>query len=387
MIIRNLTIDDLNEHNKVSSSAFIWKVDPAIDNKLPDATLIGAFDDDGKTLMAEVECNDFKNYFCSGLLGCVGIGGVATKPEFRRMGGVRSIFGEIENRAFDNGWDIGILYPFSTEYYRQFGYENAAHYVSAKIAYKYVASIDRSFDVDIVEGSNVSDIIALYNKIAARTTLSFKRDNAMRFITEPYEKSIYTYMWKNSNGEYRSYASYTVDRARSCVNVREIGFLDREALLGILGFLRCYDGNQEFLCFEKLPVYSPVFDVIPDTAKIERELRDIGSVRIYNFEKVLSLISYPCEHGHFSVEIKDSIPHNSGIYDVEFENGKALITRNSAKAADIVLAAPAASKIMLCGIDGGFEKLQYCSGVGINTESSDFLKVFPHRDPFFWDGF
>lgn len=388
MIIRFLNEKDISEFNKVSSSAFIWKVDPNADNKLPEtAAVIGAFADDGKTLMAITECNDFKNYFGRGLLNCVGVGGVATKPEFRRMGGVRRLFSEVERLSVEKDWDIGILHPFSTAYYRLFGYETAGLYVRAKAPFSCFSHIERNCSVDLLEEGKLGDVLTLYDKIAKKTNLCFCRETGVYFNLKPYETTNYTYMWKNDAGEYRAYASYSVSRQESTVNVSEIGFLDSESLHGIIGFLRCYDGNQDYISFGKLPLDSPVFDIIPETSKVERHLGNIGSVRIYNIEKVLKTRIYPEESGHFSLLAEDCHKPNAGVYEVEFSKGKAEIKKRPDGNADISLTPAAASRLLTSGVTGGFDALRYRSGVKVFNENNDLLKAFPFERAFFTEGF
>ncbi|MCL2508504.1 MAG: GNAT family N-acetyltransferase [Oscillospiraceae bacterium] len=386
MIIRDLQPNDAMQHCKVSSSAFIWNVDPEKDVKLPDESAIGAFMDDGTTMMAEIEHENFNVFYGSGTLGCVGIGGVASKPEYRRHGAVRQLFLEVERRAASNGWDVGILYPFSTSYYRLFGYENLARFCDAKINFKYLSFIERNCDVDLFEGDNLAPLLELYNKTARQYNLAFRRESDRYFGKKPYETCNYTYMWRNKDGEYRAYATYQVSRAESAVQVGEIGFLDRESLLGILGFLRCYDGNQEYISFGKLPLNSPLFDVIPDSNKFERRMFNLGSGRIYNVEKVLAQNIYPKEYGRFSLSIEDSMPENAGIYDVEYQNGAAQIAKRDAGDYDIALDAACAAKLLLSG-GCTLQAMRYWPGARILRENEDAIRAFPDRNTFFMDGF
>ncbi|MBR6940240.1 MAG: GNAT family N-acetyltransferase, partial [Clostridia bacterium] len=120
MIIRYLTQDDITEHDKISSQAFSYSCeigDP--DSVLPCEKVLGAFDDDNKTLFADFEIHEKKCYYDGGLLNCAAIGGVAAKPEHRGKGAVRELF---ERLFSEENYDISILYPFSEEYYRKLGY-------------------------------------------------------------------------------------------------------------------------------------------------------------------------------------------------------------------------------------------------------------------------
>lgn len=67
----------------------------------------------------------------------------------------------------------------------------------------------------------------------------------------------------------------------------EIFFTDREAMLGILGFLRCFDGNLGRIVFESLPADSPLLRCIADAGKAEILASHAGAVKILRPENVL----------------------------------------------------------------------------------------------------
>ena len=52
-----------------------------------------------------------------------GMGGAASLPQYRRMGGIRGCFEHSLRDQYDKGYDFSYLYPFSTAYYRRYGYE------------------------------------------------------------------------------------------------------------------------------------------------------------------------------------------------------------------------------------------------------------------------
>ena len=94
MITRKLTKDDYKQFSEVSASAYIYNLEETefeehVDN-------FGAFINDGQTLISQLECGSRENYYDNTTLKCAAIGGVASKPEYRRMGGIRAIFEKIE---------------------------------------------------------------------------------------------------------------------------------------------------------------------------------------------------------------------------------------------------------------------------------------------------
>ncbi len=382
MIIRPITPPDAAQHNMVMSQAFICKIKPEELNEFPTTPLIAAFADDNSTLIAQLEINDMKSRFCGNQLKCVGIGGVATKPEFRRAGAVRKLF----DHVFEQDWDISILYPFSSSYYRKFGYETASLGLRAFTDFTELSHIERSFNVELFDGSQIDELLKLYNKTFKDYNLSFIRTDSRYFSDKPYETTNYTYMWKDSDGEYKSFATYFVDREKSCVIVNEIGFTDRESMLGILGFLRCYDGNHKSISFTNLPIDSPLINVFGNICRVSMTCYNMGAVRVINVENVLKSKLWPDEHGSFILRCNDTIARNNKTFEVEYQNGNCSVTTTD-KSPDVILDPPSASKILLTGFDGKSDMLSFVEGAEFKGNCNDFIKAFKPMGAFFTGGF
>ena len=229
-------------------------------------------------------------------------------------------------------------------------------------------------------------LIDLYNGIAKSTNMLVRREKASDFYFEPFKKCEYTYVYKK-NGIPRGFVSYTVNRAENRVLVKEIYFYDRDALMGLLGFLRTYDGNLKYLQFTKLPVCTPIIDVIGEQKGSKVTLSNGDSGRVLNLEKVLSLNVYPKERGSFSFLSADDVPGCSGIYDVEYENGKGEIFRRDSGEYDFSVSPAAASRIFLSseGLTG--YALSYMTGFEKKRDLSDFIRAFPKKNSDFNKGF
>ncbi len=385
MIIRKLGQNDISQHNEVSSSSFIWKVRET-DDSLPEGILLGAFKDDNKTLMSTLECITFSTYFGSGVLKCLGIGGVATKPEYRRGGLVRALFDKAYCMSTEHGWDFSLLSPFSTAYYRKFGYETVMWHISAKAAYSSLSHIDRCFDVELVTENNVSELIRLYNGIAKSSDLLVVREDGKDFFHEPFSKCEYTYMYKK-NGEGRGFVSFKIDRSQSLLSVNEIYFYDSEALLGLLGFLRVYEGNLKYIEFSRLPATTPLIGVIGEPRAFTISLSPGNSGRILNMESVLSANVYPKEYGGFSFLSLDSVPACSGVFCVEYENGKCQITRGSGGDYDFSVSPGAAARLFLSGEGLPENLLSFVDGFEKKRDITAFVRAFPRKSADFNKGF
>lgn len=377
MVIRKLNEKDIDQHNEVSSSSFIWKVGEK-DDHLPEGILLGAFTDDGNTLMSNLECIPFSTYFGNTVLKCLGIGGVATRPEYRRGGFVRALFNESFKMSVEHGWDFSLLSPFSTVYYRKFGYETVIWHISAKGETSALSHIDRCFDVELVTPDNVSKLIELYNGIAKSTDLLVVRKESKDFFHKPFTDCEYTYMYKK-NGKPRGFVSYTIDRPTSLISVNEIYFYDREALLGLLGFLRVYESNFKYISFSKLPITTPVIDVIGEPRAFTLTLFPGNAGRILNMERILSANVYPKEYGRFSFLSLDDIPACSGVFNVEYEKGKCLITRSDGGDYDFSVSVCAASRLFLTQEGLSENMLAYVDGFEKKRDLADFIRAFPKK--------
>lgn len=386
MIIRKPTQNDILSHLAISSQAFIYPVDKKEIENVKISELICAFDDDNKTMFADMEVNTKFNYFCGNKLRCAAVGGVASKPEYRRKGAVRELFNYLFTEMQKcNRWDISILYPFSNAYYRKFGYETAADVMRLEIPFSELRTLDRFSDVEMFDGTQIDKLLNLYNKISVNNNLAFVRENSDYFFENPHETNNYTYMVKDGE-TYSAYISYRCNREESIVFVSEIGWTDKKSLISALGFLRVFDTNYDKLVFEKLSYDNPIINILDNEHYVKRSIYDMGAVRILNLKSVLSKKKWPEEYGLFTIQINDILDENRGVFSVEYESGKAVINETPDKGPDVIMDISAASKVILCGVKN-LNYLKYLKGIEIHNENPSFFKAFTEQSTFFCDGF
>ncbi len=366
MIIRLLTQDDITAHDKVSSQAFVWPCDIHDPHSvLPCEKVLGAFDDDDRTLLADFEIHERTCRYDGGLLTCAAIGGVAAKPEHRGKGAVKALFRSLFGQ---NRYDISILYPFSEAYYRQFGYERVGNSVSAAIPFSELSTIPRNNCAALYEGTDTDRLLALYNNCAERYNLSFVRETAEAFSDKPYFSQSYTYIWKNN-----SLATFSVDREKSTVFVKELWFDSCESMRGIIGFLRNFEANQKTVCFQNLPENTPLLHYIQDLKNCEITVHNTGSARVLNIENVLRAHRYPPQDGEFTVQI------GSEAYRVTYSGNGVTVDRNLVHDPDVIMDINRASQILLCGLSDA----AYIPDLVIRNPQSSFFHVFPPKTTFF----
>lgn len=381
MEIRYIKENEAADFQKVSAASFIWKFNAEEDNTVK-GPVLAAFEN-GK-LIAGVEMFNFRVNFCGGLLDAVVATGVCSLPECRRMGGVRKIFNKIAQDAIKNDWTLGFLHPFSITYYEKFGYANLTRMFLIKVPFEKLKHIPHNADVELYDGSQYDELRELHEKCSFKENLMALREDKNHFCDKPLEEANYTYIHRDKNGIADGYVNFMVNRPTD-LTVEDLFVLTPEALLGIIGFLRNYDGIVKTLQVKKQYPGSPFACLCENIDEVTYVQNGGAAGRIYNMQKLLEANAYPEKHGRFSLKCIDDIELNNAIFDVEYQNGKATVTRREDGEYDICLTAAAAAKLMLAGEGHTAETAVYLSGVEINGNADDFFRAFPHRFTRFTD--
>ena len=381
MEIRYIRPDEAADFQKVSAASFAWKFNAEKDGtvKVP---VLAAFLN-GK-LIAGVEIFDFKTNYCGNLLNTIVVSGVCSRPEHRRIGSVREIMKKIGETALENDWTIGFLHPFSIEYYEKFGYANLNRMFAIRVPFENLRHIPRNTDAVLYTGEQFEDLKELHTKCALRENLMTLREEKKYFCDTPLESADYTYMRYDTDGKADGYVRFTVERPNE-LNVEELFALSPEAVYGIIGFLRNYDGIVKDL-FVRMQYQGSGFACIADRIDgVTYEFNGSTAARIYNLKKLLENNSYPKEYGKFRILSIDEFEQNNGIFEVEYQDGKAVVTHKAEGDYDIALTAPAAARLMLAGEGHTAKTAIYIDGVEINGNADDFFRAFPYRQTRFMD--
>jgi predicted acetyltransferase len=375
MNVRFIKPEEASDYLKVSAASFIWKFDKEIDNKV-EMPVLGAFYNE--KLIAGAEIYNYKCNYCGNIINTLVIDGICSQPEYRRMGGVRALFDEVEKMAIENDLTVGFLSPFSISYYEKFGFVNLNRTFSISVPFNNLSHIERSNYVELYTGEQYEELCELYNRCALKENLMIIREDERFFCEKPLENADYTYIHRNNSGEADGYVRFTVNRPDELV-AEELFTLTPDALLGIIGFLRNYDGIVKALVVKKQYMGSP-FSCLAD--RIDGAKYDCTggiAARIYNLKKLLENNIYPEEYGKFSILSLDNSEHNKGIFEVEYKNGKATVTRRDSGDYDIALTPSAAARLLLAGEGHTAETAIFINGVELKTTAKDFFKAFPRR--------
>ncbi len=381
MEIRFIKPEEAADYLKISAASFIWKYNKEEDNHV-EMPVLGAFCN-GK-LIAGMEYFNLKCNYCGHEINTVTLDGICSQPEQRRLGGVRAMFEKIGKTAVENDIVVGFLSPFSIEYYEKFGYSKLNRTFTIKVPFKNLDKYPRNNDVTLYTGEQFQELCDLYNKCAASENLTTVRDSKIFFCENPLENTDYTYIHRDSSGVADGYVRFKVNRPNELV-ANELFVLNPDALKGIIGFLRNYDGIVTTLVVNKQYQGSPFSCIADRIDGTSYEYNSGIAARIYNLKKLLEFNAYPQEHGKFSILSLDDLEQNKGIFDVEYKNGKATVTRRDDGEYDISLTPPAAAKLLLAGEAHTAQSAAFINGVELKNEATDFFKAFCTRATHYTD--
>jgi len=369
------------DYQRVSAASFIWKFDEKEDStvRMP---VLAAFEE-GR-LIAGVEILDFSVNYCGSFLNSVIVSGVCSQPEYRRMGGIREIMKKIGETAIENDWTMGFLHPFSIEYYEKFGYANLNRMFAIKIPFERLKNIPRNTDVTLYTGEQFEELSELHAKCALKENLMTLREEKKHFCDTPLENADYTYFRRDKNGVADGYVRFTLIRPEE-LNVEELFALTPEAVYGLLGFLRNYDGIVKNLRVRKQYQGSDIACIADRIDGVSYDYDGGAAGRIYNMQRLLECNAYPEEYGIFRLKCIDEFERNNGIFEIEYQNGKATVTKKAEGDYDISLTPPAAARLLLAGEGHNAQTAVYIDGVEIKGNADAFFKAFPYRHTRFVD--
>ncbi len=357
MLTRKCLPQDVMDYLNISALCFEWphdtkgktaleyyeealqkrdKADNAMDYFLEDC-LYGTFTDEG-ILTSGIAFMPFTAQFDGHMVKMNGVGGVCTLPEYRRTGGIRSIFQLALRDQYQDGTVFSYLYPFSQSYYEKFGYSLSNPVLSYTISLRHILpTVGGHFT--LYRGGDTAPFEKAYSKM--RYNLMLKRDFyhwAFLKGTDPFAKNTYAYLLTDDLNQPNGYIIFKkgmMDGSRY-LDVREVVYDSPRALGQLMTFLAGYAADYPYANL-RLPM-----DAMPELyctdmvlSGSKRELCLNGMQRVINVEKALELAQY---RGNGEVAIKvqdDQIAENSATFKVIFTGGRAVSVSRTQDEADI----------------------------------------------------
>lgn len=343
-----------------------------------------AFEDDDVTMTSCFILQPFEIRFDGHNEPMSGVGGVATLPQYRRKGGIRACFQKALPYLYGKGVVFSYLYPFSTAYYRKFGYELCSKRLLYTVELAHIPAFALDGSCYLLEASNASmameDIPYIYRDWQAKyNTMVLDTPYDFNFIKKanPFKDQVFTYVYRSSKGEPLAYMTFRNRREEDPrqMECSRLFYINEEGLKGLLTLAKSFASDYRQICF-KLPSDSCLEHILPEWSMgaVSCQLRQEGMIRVINVQKALQDAAYKGS-GSCILKIEDSfINENNRTFRITFENGRCKEVVSDETAPDAVMSISAFSGLIM----GGYfsENLAQFSGVQINGNMETLEKVF-----------
>lgn len=314
------------------------------DKEDPKEDLYGAFLTEGSPMVGSIVINNKISRFDGHTVKMGGVGGVATLPANRRGGAIRACMELALREMYDNGYALSHLYPFSTAYYRQFGFAPAAVVNGWKVK---LGDLKRLPDVggsvrQLFPGDDLSPLLDIYNKMYGETNFSCLRETFDKDLEgdKPLSSKRWIFIWQNDAGEPRGFmvCSRVGDSLVCYPNFglpNAFQFADVTALIGLLNFVyTSFIANFEYIQFS-VPSHLDLTALLPELSGMEFKPVLNGMARAVNVESLLKLCKCKGE-GRLVLKVTDKIlPENNDTFSLSFAPGVENRVERTAGASDI----------------------------------------------------
>ena len=356
MIVRRLGPAEALRANELFAIAFEQPMQRASAAK-PDGEGVhrwSAFDGSTGDMMSTFTVTDFTIRFDGHACKMGGIGGVATLPQYRRRGGIRGCFQAALPDMYASAYDFSYLYPFSTAYYRKFGYECCVRRLAVSVRLGLLAppKFDGSFRLAEAGDPMTEAIRAVdacwegkYNMMVQHRRPDYKWTEK----PDPAVKQEFTYVCFASDGTPRAYTSFTKEDQSDGRNLvcSRFCFADREGFSGLMHLFKSLSSDHMLAKFS-LPASEAMQYLLPEWSMGAAvcALQPAGMVRVVHAESVLKKAAY-VGSGSVVLRIRDpQIQENNRAFTVRFSRGRAISVEETREEADAVLSIAAFSALI-----------------------------------------
>lgn len=412
MIARLLKPEESWRWNQVMAAAFEWDFDlekaraeaarEKTEEELREQArnrCFGALSDDGKILYGCVNSREYTCRFDGGAYKLGGIGGVSTLPPYRHNGAIRASLSASLRDMYENGFTFSYLYPFSTQYYRKFGYEVGAEARRWVMPLADIRPKDVGGTIEqIFPGDDFSPLLEVYDACFADCNMSAVRDRYDAGLEKAklMEEHRYVYVWRNEAGaprglmiahKTREDGAVVMDCNHTFGAQNENGFLfcDMEALSALLFFVKS--------------AFSADYDKISFTTRREIDLTSLvgennsascsmfwnGMLRVVNVRRVLENCN--CRGtGCVRIAVEDTIlPENCGTWKLTFAPGQVNFVEKTEEKPDATMTINAFSAL-ICGARD-VHSLAWIPDAVVHNAAAPFAGVFYAKPCFMLDLF
>lgn len=336
--------------------------------------------DDGATVMGGMEVIPYSVRFDGHTVLMSGIGGVASLPEFRRGGVIRECFRAAFKGMRENGVIFSSLYPFSTAFYRRFGYEIGGDYIVWKPRMSTLKKLPYKGSVtQLIIGSDFSPVTEIYNKMYKDVNLStVKRLYSDKiFKRDILERRLHTFLYRDEKGVPTGFFTYkrgeeTLDASQDFGKDGGFAFLNREAMAAMLSFIKtAFISNYEEIVFG-LPADIKLDALFDEGNDVGMHIDYNGMIRVVDVVPALELCKAK-GRGEIKIAVRDEMcPWNDGTWRLTYGDGNRV--EMTTDTPDISMSIQAFSQLLLGTRD--YTDIPMLPDVAVNNPDAPICDVF-----------
>jgi len=325
--------------------------------------------EDGQ-LQVSVTSIPFKVNFFGKEFGMSGIANVMSAPEYLQSNGVDTLMDQMFNDMHQDGTVLSYLGPFSYEYYRRFGYEQA--FENLQITLPFVK-------------------LARYEKPSMGHLRRFKYSEAQELIGDLFTKNNTSgtivrksWWWKNlalwypedliavyydELNEITGYAIYAFENEDFVV--RDMYYQTSDAFLGLMHFINKHRSIYKNVVINSTDINLRVnnFSTNPSEAKVE--IQHGKMARIIDLEKFFS--NYPIQSTAIetiNLEVNDSLAWNNHIWELSVNKDKTSLKIADAEMPEVIVDIQTLTKAMF-----GYQSLADSAKIGNVLGNQDKIQA------------
>lgn len=388
MEIRLLRPEELARTEELFALAFRLPLERGKEGKPDEALHWAAFDEDGE-MMSTLTVPAYQMWFDGQSVRMGGIGGVSTLPQYRKRGGIRGCFEALLPELYRRGYDFSYLYPFSTAFYRKFGYESCVQKQLVTVELRglrenYFTGTYRLAEPGRDLSADVCAVDARWHRAHNMSVLHGQEDYSWVTKLDPAAGDKYLYVWYDGD-EPSAYVLFQPEGAT--LRCDRFHFTSARGFRALLGLLQTMSSDRSHARFY-LPESKALRYLLPEWSlgAAGWQILSGGMVRVIRVEEVLKKAKC-LGNGQVTLAISDpQVPQNTGTFRVRFQDGH--VTEATATDAPPDASMPiSAFSALISGICTFAEAAQWLPGVEAIARNPALNQLFYKKAMFIEEEF
>lgn len=347
----------------------------------------GAFTGRDEHPAASVIMNKKQVRFDGHIVKMGGVGGVATLPAHRRGGAIRVCMETALRDLYEDGYVLSHLYPFSSAYYRQYGYAPAGKTLRWRVSIRDLKRLPGAGGSvrQLMPGDDPGVLAELYARVYGNVNFSCLREKFDSNLEgdRPLEEKRWIFLWSDDEGVpggllIGSRVKDTLHCAAEFGLGNGLIFADARALAGLLNFVHtAFLSNFADIEFG-VPDHVDLWGLLPEISGTECRVIMNGMARAVNAEALLRLCRCRGE-GKLAIGVRDQIiPENNDTFLLDFAPGRENLVERISGPGDIEL--DAGNLAVLLGGCRSADSIAMTPDIRVNGSGTEFSRVF-YRKP------